>query len=126
MQIRVVVGGPPRNEIVVTAGFGEFRCEWRGREEVPTGSVVDVEIEVTENANSMQVVGTDATPGITSVDNRVTIIGRIAEVEDEDLYVLDLEPGIIMVDRPSQPMDVAVGDLVSVMVEEVLAFPTNL
>lgn len=115
------------DEIVVSrSNGGEWTATWRGESGVDASACVDVEVEI-PNPLSQWDVGRagHGAAGIATSRGQVTVRGVVTATADDGVVVLDLSPGLVMVELAPARRPPEVGALIEFSTPAIELFPTG-
>ncbi|WP_137876684.1 hypothetical protein [Rhodococcus sp. Q] len=115
------------DEIVVSSSDGgEWTATWRGESGVDVGACVDVEVEISNPLSRWDVgrAGHGAA-GVATSRGQVTVRGVVTATADDGVVVLDLSPGLVMVELADARRPPEVGALIEFSTTTIELFPTE-
>ncbi|WP_433612493.1 hypothetical protein [Prescottella agglutinans] len=107
MQVAVKAGGIQGDRIEVSSVRGDFQAIWMGDVPVASGAVLDMEVEVPGSVVALWKTDPNEATSIESVGGHTSIVGEAAAITAEGVLVLDLHPGIVVVEL-ANPHDAGV------------------
>ena len=115
------------DEIVVSSSDGgEWTATWRGESDVGVGACVDVEVEISNPLSWWDVVRAGhGAAGIETSRGPVTARGVVTATVDHGVVVLDLSPGLVMVELAAARRPPEVGALIEFSTPAIELFPTG-
>ncbi|MFD1811769.1 hypothetical protein [Rhodococcus gannanensis] len=128
--MRVTIASPALragDRVVVSSSTRvEWPAVWQGESGVDAGASVDVEVEVPDPVVDWDVVEAGhAMAGISTVRGRVTVRGVVAATSDNGVVVLDLSPGVTMVELADESRTPEVGAFIEFSPSAIALFPTG-
>ncbi|MGF6889490.1 hypothetical protein ABIA39_008954 [Nocardia sp. GAS34] len=127
MRVTVVEPAKPGGRTTVRSKTGEWPAIWRGAESAVRGRDYDVEIEIDEIESWCDDPSTDENvSGIHLSNDAVVACGKISVVYDDGIFVLDLDPGSLMVDQEDISSAAKVGQYICLEAASVSLFPSGI
>ncbi len=98
MQVAVKAGGIQGDRIEVSSVRGDFQAIWMGDVPVASGAVLDMEVEVPGSVVALWETDSNEAISIESVGGQTSIVGEAVDTTADGILILDLHPGIVMVE----------------------------
>jgi hypothetical protein len=125
MIIRILTTANPGQTTLADSGTGSWPAVWRGESPAPSGHDYDVEVDFDAVQTWLPALN-EARPGIHLSDNDIVICAEVSAVDADGVAVLDLSPGIVLVELEGSRPDLVVGQRVRLVPTIVSLFPTGL
>jgi hypothetical protein len=126
MQVAVKTGGIHGGRIEISSVRGDFEAIWMGDDPVASGLVLDVELELPDLVVARYHTDPNDAISIESVSGPTSIVGEAVATTADGILVLDLHPGIVMVELANHHDVGSARDLVRVVGGCVLVYPTGI
>lgn len=112
--------------VVSSSNGGEWTATWRGESGIDAGACVDVEVEIPNPLLQWDLVRADhGAAEITTSQGHVTVRGVVTATADDGVVVLDLSPGLVMVELADARRPPEVGALIEFSTMTIELFPTE-
>lgn len=127
MRVTVVESAESGEKTIVRSGTGEWPATWCGTEPAVSGQDYDVEIEIDEIESWCDdSAASERRSGIFHTNDSLVACGSVSVAYDDGVFVLNLEPGSIMVEPGDISRSVKQGQFVCFAPSSVSVFPEGI
>jgi hypothetical protein len=126
MRTHVLAAAAPGDRTTIHTAHGELTGSWRGRDPVPAGAEIDVELSTTRTYDWAEIHPAPDGPGFRIADDdQVEIRGEVVDYDESDVLTLRAGDTLLLVDTEGRAPLGITGTTVKIVLDDLQIYPTN-